>query len=181
MAAKELFTYVYEFTGPYEEKARKLTSIIDSASGAALFHSGIELFMTSAIVGALSNTRKPRIRGNTSYKIFSDQFKTHYDDCMFIFKLVMLTSKDPSAQPIDLINNAFKYSPESPEYSENARIFEEYMLGGLTVIYDKLMVSSNKRYDDYLVSLNDLINKYTSDSSDSKADGSDIDFDTPIF
>lgn len=166
---KRLFMDDYLFVGSHEEKARKLTSEIDNASGAKIFSSAVELYMAAAVIGCHFDRRSPREKGDKTYRIMQNQFSNHYYSLLYIYKLVMLSENNISLEPIDKINNAFRYYDEP----ENMKKFEEYMLGGIDILYDKLFISTNSSYDDFLNSLNSLISEFK--SSGGNNDG-DIDF-----
>ena len=170
---KKLFMDDYLFVGSHEEKARKLTSEIDNASGAKIFSSAVELYMTAAIIGSYYDHRSPREKGDKTYRIMQNQFSNHYYQLIYIYKLVMLSEKDLSLEPIDKINNAFRYY-DNPE---NMKKFEEYMLGGIEILYDKLFVSTNSSYDDFLNSVNKLMSEF---KNVTKKDEPDIDFDSEV-
>lgn len=170
---KKLFMDDYLFVGSHEEKARKLTSEIDNSSGAKIFTSAVELYKTAAIIGCYYDRRSPREKGDKTYRIMQSQFSNHYYQLVYIYKLVMLSEKDISLEPIDKINNAFRYY-DNPE---NIKKFEEYMLGGIEILYDKLFVSTNSSYDDFLSSVNALMSEF---KDSGKKDDSDIDFDSEV-
>lgn len=170
---KKLFMDDYLFVGSHEEKARKLTSEIDNASGAKIFNSAVELYMAAAIVGCYYDRRSPREKGDKTYRIMQNQFSNHYYALIHIYRLVMLSENDISLEPIDKINNAFKYHEEP----ENMKKFEEYMLGGIDILYDKLFISTNSSYDDFLSSVNALISEFKECRNH---DESDIDFDSDV-
>lgn len=177
MANKKMFLDDYLFRGQYEEMARALTSIIDPTSGSKIFNSGIELYMTSAIVGAAFDLKADPDVGDKTFRILANQFTNHGDELNFIFKLVMLNANKSTNENIDRINNAFKYNPDDDEYQSNAKLFEKYMLGGLKELYDTFILSSNKRYEDYLTSLNKFVEKFKRNDTDDV----DIDLDGDIF
>lgn len=176
MANKKMFLDDYLFRGQYEEMARSLTSVIDPASGSKIFNSGIELYMTAAVVGAVFDLKAEPATGDKTFRILANQFTNHGNELNFIFKLVMLNANKTSSENIDRINNAFKYNPDDSEYQVNAKVFEKYMLGGLKELYDTFILSSNKRYEDYLTSLNKFIEKFRkNDTYDDDIDlGGDI-------
>ena len=157
--------------------ATPLTSIIVPSSVSKIFNSGIELYMTSAIVGAAFDLKAEPAVGDKTFRILANQFTNHGDKLNFIFKLVMLNANKTTNENIDRINNAFKYNPDDDEYQANAKLFEKYMLGGLKELYDTFILSSNKRYEDYLTSLNKFVEKCKKSDSD---DG-DIDLDGDVF
>lgn len=169
---KKLFMDDYLFVGSHEEKARKLTSEIDNSSGAKIFSSAVELYMTAAIIGCYFGRRSSREKGDKTYRIMQNQFSNHYYQLVYIYKLVMLSEKDISLESIDKINNAFRYYDEP----ENIKKFEEYMLGGIEILYDKIFVSTNSSYDDFLSSVNSLMSEF----KETKKQDDDIDFDSEV-
>lgn len=170
--SKGLFLEDYLFTGSHEEKARKLIGEIDNASGAKIFSSAVELYMAAAIVGTYYKKKSSREKGDKTLRIMQNQFTNHYEKLMFIYKLIMLSDPDLKLQSIDKINNAFRYR----ENEQNIKVFEEYMLGGVDILYDKLFVSTNTSYDDFLASLNQLLNDFKNKSENDE----DIDFSEEI-
>lgn len=152
----QLFMDDYLFTGSHEEKVRKLVSEIDNSSGAKIFSSAIELYMAAAVVGCYYNKRSVKEKGDKTFRIMQSQFSNHYYNLMFIYRLVMLNEENIGLDSIDKINNAFRYH-ENPE---NVQKFEEYMLGGIDILYDKLFISTNSSYDDFLSSVNALIGEF---------------------
>lgn len=170
---KQLFMEDYLFVGSHEEKARKLVSEIDNSSGAKIFSSAVELYMTAAIIGSYYGRRSSRERGDKTLRIMQNQFSNHYYDLIFIYKLVMLSDSSLSLDSRDKINNAFRYH----ENLENVKKFEEYMLGGVDVLYEKLFGSNNSTYDDFLASLNALLSEFKDSKND---DEDDINFDDEV-
>jgi len=157
---KGLFMDDYFFMGKHEEEVRKLISEVDNKSGAHIFTSGIELFMAAAIIGCSYNRRATKEKGPQTFRIFQNQFSNHYQRLLFIYKLVMLCDSDVTLSGIDKVNNAFRH----PEDKRNRDVFEEYMLGGIDVIYDKLFVSTNTSYDNFKDSLCELISEFKNDT-----------------
>lgn len=170
---KKLFMDDYLFVGSHEEKARKLTSEIDNSSGAKIFTSAVELYMTAAIIGCYYGRRSKREKGEKTYRIMQSQFSNHYYQLVYIYKLVMLNEKDLLLESIDKINNAFRYYDDP----NNMNKFEEYVLGGVEILYDKLFVSTNSSYDDFLTSLNSLIGEF---KDTVKKEEDDINFDDEV-
>ncbi len=170
--SKGLFMDDYLFVGSHEEKARKLISEIDNQSGAKIFSSAVELYMTAAVIGCHYGKKSKREKGDKTLRIMQNQFTNHYSKLIFIYKLVMLTDSNLKLQSIDKINNAFRYK----ENEDNINTFEEYMLGGVDILYDKIFVSTNSSYDDFLSSINSLVSDFYNTSKNDE----DIDFDEEV-
>ena len=181
---KSLMNGPYDIPGYYGEYARDLAKRpIDNPSKSTVFASGIELFIAAAIVGVLYDVRKKPVRlkeGGEEFSIFSDQFRTHYDDVKFAYQLVMLNADKERLSPRERINNAFKYVTDEndPRYQKNAEVFEEYVLGGIETLHDIFINTQNSRYDDYLHSLKEFLNRNNYPNDDESL--GDIDFSDPF-
>lgn len=177
MRLKTLFLDDYIFKGEHEVKSRTLTSLIDKESGTKVFNSAVELFITSAIVGCYYNKKSKPQKGDKTFKIMSSQFQNHYDVLLFIYKLTMLIGDEDNIGDIDRINRAFRYT----DNQDNLSLFEEYMLGGLDEIYDRFMVSTNKRYDDYLISLRSFLDSIMKNNNNNNFDDDEDIFSGDVF
>ena len=177
-----MFVGEYAFTGKHADMVRSLTSKIDNASNTKIFESAIELYIAAAIIGVHYNVQAERQKSDNTFKIFADQFKNHYSECLYVFKLVMLNANNRAEAEIDRINNAFKFSEEDEEYAANYKEFERYVLGGIEKLYKSFFESNNKRYEDYLESLERLLSELTSinETSYLNSNEEEISFD-PVF
>lgn len=152
-----------------------LTTEIDPHSGAAIFSSAVELYLMAAIVGAhYQLTANPDNTGD-SKRIMASQFINHYNDLKFVYQLVMLNADRDELSAVDRVNNAFRYSEADPEYPKNVATFERYMLGGLVFLHDRFIKSTNTHYEDYRISMDELIADMSGKKNE-KNDDEDIDF-----
>lgn len=156
-ANKNMFLEEYSFEG---EHARKVVQLApdESTPGTKYFSSVVELFMTAAIIGCHYNKRSKR---NTSVsikpkKIFAEQFYNRSVELKKIFKIVMLNAKREDGDLNAGITKAFR----RPETDENYQLFEEYVLGGVDILYDKLIKDTNVNFNDYLANMVDLTNEF---------------------
>ena len=147
MADKDLFLKNYSFYGKHCDMVKKLTQKIDEESGASVFNTAIELFVVAALVGVKNNHKeKPSVDKTRDTKILAEQFNSHSPEVQIAFKMVTLLG----------LNKTFR----NPKTDENYSQFEEYMLGGLEDIYNKIMLDTNKTYSDYLKSINGFIEQF---------------------
>ena len=176
-----LFSDTYFFKGEHARKARELSNEIDKSSGISIFRSAVELYIAATVVGLHYNRREQFVPSEDQpFRIDVGQFiGQHFKDLDFIYKLVMLTYPNEALTPEQRINNAFRYSKdECEENTINMKVFEEYMLGGVSILYDHFINDNNQRYSEYLNSLNSLISGFYSENDE---EDEDIDFDTPEF
>lgn len=176
---KRIFSDDYLFRGKYVAMVNDLTTEIDPHSGATIFNSAVELYLTAAIVGARYQlTANPDNTGD-SKRIMASQFSNHYNDLKFVYQLVMLNADRDELSAVDRVNNAFRYSEADPEYPKNVATFERYMLGGLVFLHNRFIKSTNTHYEDYRISMDELIADMSGKKSENN-DDEDIDFG-PVF
>lgn len=174
----------YDVTGERGDRVRALAkNYIDASSKTTIFTSGIELYVTAAIVGVLTEQRKEPMKSvpGKDFAIFGEQFKNHYDDVKLAFQLVMLSHDKDRTTARERVNNAFKYviSENDEIYQHNIDIFESYILGGIDYLYDHFIDGQNINFDDFVNSAKALLNK---DSEKTEEETEEIiDLSGPIF
>lgn len=173
MAKKSMFHEDYLFKGTQRDKVISLTAKIDVDSNSQIFSSAVELFIFASLVGALKNRKaEPEKDNSKTHRIMANQFFNHINELKLAFKFVLLTSEIDNPEPVDRLNKTFR----NPETDDNYTLFEKYMLGGLDELYENLILDTNIRYEDYLTSINELIQKLNS-SDDTGEDIIDVDTD----
>lgn len=173
MADKNMFLKNYYFYGKHADMVKALTDKVEEESGAKIFSSSVELFIYSAMVGLFYNHRsKPDSDKNKHTNILAEQFNGKNREIKIVFKFVTLLGNQDKFDEITRLNKTFR----NPETDENYKAFEEYVLGGLEEIYDKLMIKSNTNYQDYLTSLNKLLNEFNPIETDDTIGPSTDDF-----
>lgn len=161
MAKKTMFQEDYLFKGTQGDKVNALTKKIDIDSNSQIFSSAVELFIFASLIGVLKNRKaEPEKDNSRSVRIMANQFFNHITDLKLAFKFVLLTSEIDNPAPVDRLNRAFRM----PETDENYTLFEKYMLGGLEELYEKLVLDTNIRYEDYLTSINELMEQLNNNS-----------------
>ena len=158
MADKNLFLKDYSFYGKHAEMVSKLCSEIDEESGAKIFNSFVELFIFAPLIGVYYDHRSQPDKDRTKdKKIFASQFvNDHNYELKLVFKFVTLLGNEVKYDEVTRLNKTFR----NPETDENYIAFEEYMLGGIEEIYDKLIIDSNKTYQDYLTSISKMLSDF---------------------
>lgn len=154
-----LFISDYFFRGKHRDYAEALSNlVIDKKSNSKIFDSSIDLFMAAVLIGCRFNARSKPMKGETR-KIMTSQFQLRYFDLMFIYSLVMLTN-DFIEKDEDRIDNAFRNMNEA----ENWDLFQEYMLGGLEILYNTFFPEKDSfeksNYDDYFDRLQTLLTDF---------------------
>lgn len=179
---RQLMNGPYDVTGERGDRVRALVKgFIDGPSKTTVFASGIELYVTAAIVGILYEQRKEPMKSSQDqdFAIFADQFKNHYDDVKLAFQLVILNHDKDRTTSRERVNNAFKYviNEEDEIYKKNIDIFESYVLGGIDYLYDYFMNNNNANFDDFVNSAKAMLK--TDEAEPEVID--DIDLSGPVF
>ena len=154
-----MFLKDYLFKGRQREQSVALSDFeIEPKSNLKIFNSTVELFMIAALAGCYYSKRMKPDKGETR-RIMSSQFTSRYKDLMFIYNLVMLTN-DSVKEGTERINNAFR----NVEKVENWNLFEEYIIGGLQIIYENFFPEDDSivksSYDDYFDRLYAMLTEF---------------------
>lgn len=159
MADTKLFLKEYSFYGKHAEMSRDFVEKKIDSSGARLFQSNIELFIFCSLYGVIVNRKASpdTLNKSNTNKIFAGQFSTHDNELKNAFRFVTLTGNRERYDAVTRLNKTFR----NPETDENYTAFEEYMLGGLEELHERIMVASNIKYEDYLTAINRVVEELT--------------------
>lgn len=154
-----LFEKEYSFRGIHAEKVIKLTAQFDEKSTSKLFASNVNVYKIAPIIGFLYQ-RKAELdktpNGETT-KIFPNELSNHLTDLKYSYQLIMLLDKKNEASFDERLNKAFRYyGNESEQTLADEQLFEQYVRGGIDVLYEKLIENAINP-DDYLKNLYDFM------------------------
>lgn len=113
----------------------------DNSSAANLFERYIDVYMNAAVFGLLYNrTAKRDSASNDRARIYADAFIKEREDCIFLYRMVMLLDKSSDLTPEERVDRAFRYDtqPEKEkEFHQNMDIFHDYVRGGIEEMYEQ--------------------------------------------
>lgn len=122
-------------------------------SSARIFDRYIDVYMNAAVWGLLySRTAK---RDNTSddrARVYADAFANERENCVFLYRLVMLLDKSTSLTEEERVDRAFRYDSQpgkEEEFKDNMELFHDYVRGGIELLYEQLTDGCTTR-DDFL-------------------------------
>ena len=147
-----MFDKEYSFKGQHAEKVIKLTAKFDEKN--QLFKRNLDVYLMAPIVGFLYNSKAPLDTGETT-KIFPQQLTEASEDLLFNYRLIMLLNRKKELTIEERIDKAFRYYGSNMAKSDED-IFEEYVRGGVDILYDKIMASATKP-EDYKKNLYDFM------------------------
>ena len=134
-----MFENDYTFNGKH---ATYIKYLVDEAK---LYKRYIDVLMNGAVFGLLYNRRSLRDRDSQDRaRVYADAFANCREDCMFLYRLVMLLDCSDGITDEQIIDRAFRddaSGADSEKLRDNIEIFYSYVLGGIEVLYESLTES----------------------------------------
>ena len=151
-----LFQGQYWFYGSHADKVKKLTAEFDGKQ--KLFSHNHEVYQLAPIVGYLYQRKAVQNRENgTDTSIFHTEISRHRDVFEFNYRLIMLLDIKHESDFDTRVDKAFRfYSTEKAKSDEV--LYEEYVRGGVDVLYEKLIEQST----DYVKNLYEFMEDFES-------------------
>lgn len=158
-----MFERDYNFKGKHANIVTQLTAEIDSDTKFKLFERNIDVLIIAPIVGYLYGKMSKRDDDGTITdnikKINFDQMNRESTALNFNFELIMLLHNKEKLSIEDRLNNAFRYSSGTKEKEECDKIFEQYVLGGIEILEEKLLKDASS-VDDYINNIYNFVCEY---------------------
>ncbi|NMO94926.1 hypothetical protein HII30_03865 [Paenibacillus lemnae] len=157
-----LFQKEYSFRGTHADKVNRLTSQFDSDASFKLFSRNIDVYVLAPIIGFLYGRKSPQDRkgSDTTTKIFTDQLIREETIMKYNYQLILLLDKKHEPSFDERINKAFRYyGNNSPETLTDEELYDQYVLGGIELLYEKLIENATNT-EDYLNNLYDFIEEF---------------------
>ncbi|MCL2063951.1 MAG: hypothetical protein FWG98_06225 [Candidatus Cloacimonetes bacterium] len=145
-----LFQSQYRFFGTHADKVVKLTAEFEGQH--KLFSFNHEVYQLAPIVGFLYNRKAEKNReGGKDTSIFAEQMSNYKDVFHFNYQLIMLVDKNHEPDFDTRVDKAFRfYGTDKANIDEE--LYESYVLGGVDVLYEKL-IENSKAPEDYINNL----------------------------
>lgn len=134
-------------------KNAKDDDTVEKGHFARLFERYIDVYMNAVIWGLLySRIVKKDTSSDDRARIYADAFANERDNCVFLYRMVMLLDKSVDLSPEERVDRAFRYDtlPEkADEFKQNMELFHDYVRGGIELLYEQFTDGCITR-DDYL-------------------------------
>jgi hypothetical protein len=153
-----MFDKEYSFRGSHAEKVIKLTAEFDKNKH-KLFNRNIDVYLTAPIIGFLYGRRSELDRSAETTKIFPEQLIHEQSNLLFAYRLIMLLDKDYEPDLNKRIDKAFRYYNDDEKAASDKERFEEYVRGGVDVLYEKLL-SNISSEEDYILNLYNFMEEF---------------------
>ena len=152
-----IFNGNYQFRGTHADKVNRLTGAFNKANN-QLFARNLDVYVLAPIVGFLYNRTAAQTTGSSPANVLYEQISRELHSLWFNYRLIMLLDKRYEPDFDKRVDKAFRsYGKEQALPDEEH--YEEYVRGGVDVLYEKLIESSNSE-DDYLNNLYSFMEKF---------------------
>jgi hypothetical protein len=162
MAGKNsgLFQKEYSFRGGHAEHVQALTSKFGSRNS-QLFNRNLDVYMIAPLVGFCYQRRgNPDLTPNgETTKIFPEQLIKESQTLWFIYRLILLLDKKHERDFETRVHKAFR-NYGKPEAEEDEMLFDSYVLGGVELLYEKLLENGHSE-EDYINNLYDFLSDFS--------------------
>lgn len=122
-------------------------------TAAKIFERYIDVYMNAAIWGLLyDRTAAKDTTSDDRARIYADAYAKERENCVFLYRLVMLLDKQTDLDPSVRVDRAFRYDVQADkkdDFSKNMDLFHSYVRGGIEVMYEQFTDGCSTR-DDYM-------------------------------
>ena len=158
-----MFDKQYRIKGKHAVRAKALQSQFEQKSKSGLFSRNIDIYINAPIIGFLYGrrsdldlTKNEETKQVYNQNIMGDRVIYSQEDLLFNFRLIMLLDSEYEPDEDKRIDKAFRHVGEDPMDEER---FDEYVRGGIDVLYEKLIEGATTP-DDYVNNLSDFIEEF---------------------
>jgi hypothetical protein len=136
--------------GRHAKYMKELAAKFSSDMSQGIFARNLDVYLLAPIVGKLYNKKSEvdnEFKDDTS--IHTEQMYPVMDQLEFNYRTIILLENKASTNIETRIDKAFRYDRNDEKRLAGDKIFEQYVLGGIDVLHEKLMEGVTEN-DDYL-------------------------------
>lgn len=158
-----MFDKQYRFTGSHAQMVSDLTAVFDESSKSKLFERNLDVYINAPLVGFIY--KRKGIKNSDSniadQNIFPEQLINNSDTLQYVFRLILLLDEEYEPDKEERLNKAFRFFGKD---ESDLNLFDEYVLGGVEFLHEKLIKSATKPTDyidnlyDFLEDFNAIVN-----------------------
>ncbi|WP_321833934.1 hypothetical protein [Clostridium butyricum] len=163
-----MFNKEYKFYGKHAVYVKKLVGniAIDKAETTRIFNRNIDVLLFAGITGIIYGRKslidKSKDENNQipDTSIFKDKIIEESENLNFIYEIIMLLH-DKNKVDIDIrIERAFKYYNKVEDFKKDCfDIYNQYVLGGVEVLYEKI-INDSIDLEDYMNNLYEFLDEF---------------------
>ena len=106
----------------------------DNPKAARLFERYIDVYMNAAVFGLLySRTAKRDTTSDDRARVYADAFSTERENCVFLYRMVMLLDKTTELTPEERVDRAFRYDTQLRKLKSSKKIWTSSMTMSVAV------------------------------------------------
>lgn len=153
-----MFDKQYRFTGTHAQMVSDLTSVFDESSKSKLFDRNLDVYINAPLVGFIYKRKGTKNFDSeiADQSIFPEQLIKNYDTLEYVFRLILLLDEEYEPDEKKRLDKAFRYFGKN---ENDLKLFDEYVLGGVEFLHEKLIAGANKP-DDYVHKLFDFLDDF---------------------
>ncbi len=144
--------------GKHSQYIKALIAKPDTGLKSGLFERAVDVLAAAAVVGKVYNrkaevdTTKKENGEENKTTMFLEQVEKVSPDLLLNYRMIMLLEDKETLSVEERINRAFRYDRNEEKRPECEKIYMSYVLGGIEVLYEKLIEPCNT-VDDYVMNL----------------------------
>lgn len=153
-----MFDKQYRFSGTHARYVIALTAVFDEESKSKLFDRNLDVYINAPLIGYLYNRKGVKNNDGdlTEQNIFPEQMIHNSDQMKFNLRLILLLDDIYDPDEESRINRAFRNLGKD---DADLALYDSYVLGGVEVLYEKLVEGCSKP-DDYINHLYDFLDEF---------------------
>ena len=142
------------FENDYTLTGKHATYVKYLVRNAKLYERYIDVYMNGAIFGLLHNHVAEKDNASKDQaRIYADAFANCRDDCVFLYRLVMLLESTSNLDSAERIDRAFRDDAnerEPEKLASNLDLFNAYVRGGIEELYKQFIDGHGSTSEEYL-------------------------------
>lgn len=152
-----MFDKQYRFLGSHAEKVNELTAIFDADAKAKLFERNLDVYINAPLIGYLFHQKGEKNTDGEipAQNIFPEQMINASDTLQYILRLILLLDSENEPDEGKRLDKAFRWFGQE----EDLLLFDQYVLGGVDVLYEKLIADAGGP-DDYITNMYDFLEEF---------------------
>ncbi len=124
----------------------------DNPNAAKIFERYIDVYMNAAVWGIRYRRKAKTEPSGDRARIYADAFIRERENCIFLYRLVMLLDDSENLTQTERIDRAFRCDTlpdKNDDLKKNLELFHDYVRGGIDLMFEKFTDGCQSR-EDYL-------------------------------
>ena len=144
--------------GKHSQYLKALVAKPDTELKLGLFERAVDVLVAASVIGKIYNRKAEpdstkKVNGEEiKTTMFVEQITTVLPDLLLNYRMIMLLEDKENLPVEERVNRAFRYDRNEEKRPECEKIYMRYVLGGIEVLYEKL-IEPSKTVDDYVMNM----------------------------